>query len=277
MKYNIWKTARNVQNEFQKSLDYLVGLMNKIAHNAKGDTSKYVSDMENFQNSEAYERYLISIVKRMVTPIARSNFNTWRKAASKATKSKEIYNALINELQTGIGADVQTQIMENATLIRTLPLDTAQKVVEEVKVKTFEGLRASEIAKLISVKTNQHAGASARLIARTEVSKTTTALTKARSENLGLNWYVWRTSLDGDRVRKSHRVMEGVLVNWNDPPSPEELAGEKSVGKYHAGNIWNCRCYPEPLLEPEDVKWPHKVYYQGKIQTMAKQRFLEIF
>ena len=277
MKYRIWKTTRSVQNEFQKSLDYLVGLMNKVAHNANGNTDKYVADMKNFQQSEAYERYLISTVKRMVTPIARSNFNTWRKAARKATKSKEIYNALINELQTGIGADVQTQIMENATLIRTLPLDTAQKVVEEVKVKTFEGLRASEIAKLISVKTNQHAGASARLIARTEVSKTTTALTKARSENLGLNWYVWRTSLDGDRVRKSHRIMEGVLVNWNDPPSPEELAGEKSVGKYHAGNIWNCRCYPEPLLEPEDVKWPHKVYYQGKIQTMAKQKFLEIF
>lgn len=67
--------------------------------------------------------------------------------------------------------------------------------------------------------------------------------------------------------------MEGVLVNWNEPPSPEALAGEKSVGNYHAGNIWNCRCYPEPLIEIDDISWPHKVYTNGKIQTMGKMQF----
>lgn len=62
--------------------------------------------------------------------------------------------------------------------------------------------------------------------------------------------------MDGLRVRKSHRIMEGVLVNWNMPPSPERLAGEKDVGNYHAGNIWNCRCYPEPLISVDDIRWP---------------------
>lgn len=277
MKYRMWKTARSVQNEFQHSLDYIVSLLNKIAHNANGNSKKYLNDMLKFQQSEAYERYIQTIVKKMVVPIATSNFSIWKKAILAKGTSNIIYDALMQELKTGIGASVQTQIMENATLIRTLPLDVSKKVVEEVKIKSLEGLRASEIAKLISSKTSQYSRASARLIARTEVSKTTTALTKARSEHLGLNWYVWRTALDGNRVRKSHRLMEGVLVNWDDPPSPEELVGEKSEGKYHVGNIWNCRCYPEPLIEIDNVKWPHKVYYEGKIQIMAKRKFEELF
>lgn len=71
--------------------------------------------------------------------------------------------------------------------------------------------------------------------------------------------------------------MEGVIVNWNDPPSPEELAGEESVGHYHAGNIWNCRCYSEVLLDVDDVKWPHKVYSNGQIKNMSKKEFEKIY
>jgi uncharacterized protein with gpF-like domain len=67
--------------------------------------------------------------------------------------------------------------------------------------------------------------------------------------------------------------MEGVLVNWKNPPSPEELAGEPSVGKYHAGCIWNCRCYPEPIIDLDDVEWPSKVYHDGKIERMSRAKF----
>ena len=42
------------------------------------------------------------------------------------------------------------------------------------------------------------------------------------------------------------------------------------------GNIWNCRCYPEPLLEVDDVKWPHKVYIDGQIKMMNKNEFMEV-
>ena len=67
--------------------------------------------------------------------------------------------------------------------------------------------------------------------------------------------------------------MNDVLVSWNNPPSPELLVKEKDVGRYHAGNIWNCRCYSEPLIDIDDVKWPHKVYINGSIQKMSKARF----
>lgn len=273
MKKDDWKTTRLLQDSFLDTLSKLTGLFHYIAFSAGDDKEKYINDMRNFQNSEPFNSFVYSAVRRMVTPIAVQNMRTWRMAAKKATRNPYLYRLLMREINQGLKSDIEIQIEENANLIKTLPTDVAKKVTKDISDMALKGMRASEIAKVIREQTDKHSRASAKLIARTEVSKTTTALTKARCDNLDLHWYVWRTMEDGDRVRKSHRIMEGVLVNWNEPPSPEDLAGEKSVGNYHAGNIWNCRCYPEPLIEIDDISWPHKVYTNGKIQTMGKMQF----
>lgn len=273
MKKDDWKTTRIIQDSFLDTLGKLNELFNFIATSSGNDRDKYNEQMRNFQNSEPFNSFVYSAVRRMVTPLAIQNMKTWRKAAKKSTKNPYLYKLLMREINNGLKNDINIQIEENANLIKTLPTDVAKKVTKDIEEMALKGMRASEIAKVIREQTNKHSRASAKLIARTEVSKTTTALTKARCDNLDLHWYVWRTAEDGDRVRKSHRIMEGVLVNWNEPPSPEALAGEKSVGNYHAGNIWNCRCYPEPLIEIDDISWPHKVYTNGKIQTIGKMQF----
>lgn len=273
MKKEEWKTTRIIQDSFLDTLSKLNELFNFIATSSGNDRDKYNEQMRNFQNSEPFNSFVYSAVRRMVTPIAIQNMKTWRKAAKKSTKNPYLYKLLMREINNGLKNDINIQIEENANLIKTLPTDVAKKVTKDIEEMALKGMRASEIAKVIREQTDKHSRASAKLIARTEVSKTTTALTKARCDNLDLHWYIWRTAEDGDRVRKSHRIMEGVLVNWNEPPSPEALAGGKSVGNYHAGNIWNCRCYPEPLIEIDDISWPHKVYTNGKIQTMGKMQF----
>lgn len=273
MKKDDWKTTRLLQDSFLDTLNKLTDLFHYIAFSAGDDKEKYMNDMRNFQKSEPFNSFVYSAVRRMVTPIAVQNMRTWRMAARKATRNPSLYRMLMGEINQGLKSDIEIQIEENANLIKTLPTDVAKKVTKDISDMALKGMRATEIAKVIREQTDKHSRASAKLIARTEVSKTTTALTKARCDNLDLHWYVWRTMEDGDRVRKSHRIMEGVLVNWNEPPSPEALAGEKSVGNYHAGNIWNCRCYPEPLIEIDDISWPHKVYTNGKIQTMGKMQF----
>lgn len=276
MKKDDWKTTRLLQDSFFDTLSKLTDLFHYIAFSAGDDKEKYINDMRNFQNSEPFNSFVYSAVRRMVTPIAVQNMRTWRMAAKKATKNPGLYRMLMSEINQGLKSDIEIQIEENASLIKTLPTDVAKKVTKDISDMALKGMRASEIAKVIREQTDKHSRASAKLIARTEVSKTTTALTKARCDNLDLHWYVWRTMEDGDRVRKSHRIMEGVLVNWNEPPSPEALAGEKSVGNYHAGNIWNCRCYTEPLIEIDDISWPHKVYTNGKIQIMGKMQFKQM-
>lgn len=276
MKKDDWKTTRLIQDSFLDTLSKLTDLFHYIAFSAGDDKEKYINDMRNFQNSEPFNSFVYSAVRRMVTPIAVQNMRTWRMAAKKATRNPYLYRLLMREINQGLKSDIEIQIEENANLIKTLPTDVAKKVTKDISDMALKGMRASEIAKVIREQTDKYSRVSAKLIARTEVSKTTTALTKARCDNLDLHWYVWRTMEDGDRVRKSHRIMEGVLVNWNEPPSPEALAGEKSVGNYHAGNIWNCRCYPEPLIEIDDISWPHKVYTNGKIQIMGKMQFKQM-
>lgn len=276
MKKDDWKTTRLLQDSFLDTLSKLTDLFHYIAFSAGDDKEKYINDMRNFQNSEPFNSFVYSAVRRMVTPIAVQNMRTWRMAAKKATRNPYLYRLLMREINQGLKSDIEIQIEENANLIKTLPTDVAKKVTKDISDMALKGMRASEIAKVIREQTDKYSRASAKLIARTEVSKTTTALTKARCDNLDLHWYVWRTMEDGDRVRKSHRIMEGVLVNWNEPPSPEALAGEKSVGNYHAGNIWNCRCYSEPLIEIDDISWPHKVYTNGKIQIMGKMQFKQM-
>lgn len=276
MKYSIWNQTRRIENEYVKSLYTLCDMFRKIAESVGEDQELYRQRMNNFQNSYQYEKFITSAVKRMVTPLSSINEQTWRKAARKSTQSKFLYGLLIDDIKQNHEAMINDQIITNASLIRTLPNDVAEKVVKNIAEEAIKGKRARPIEKIIRQDTDKHSRASVRLIARTEVAKTQSAITKSRAQNLDMNWYVWRTALDGDRVRKSHRLMEGVIVNWNDPPSPEELAGEQSVGRYHAGNIWNCRCYSEVLLDVDDVKWPHKVYRNGQITKMNKTEFLKI-
>ena len=276
MKYSIWNQTRRIENEYVKSLYTLCDMFRKIAESVGEDQELYRQRMNNFQNSYQYEKFVTSAVKRMVTPLSSINEQTWRKAARKSTRSKFLYGLLIDDIKQNHEAMINDQIITNASLIRTLPNDVAEKVVKNIAEEAIKGKRARSIEKIIRQDTDKHSRASARLIARTEVAKTQSAITKSRAQNLDMNWYVWRTALDGNRVRKSHRLMEGVIVNWNDPPSPEELAGEQSVGRYHAGNIWNCRCYSEVLLDVDDVKWPHKVYRNGQITKMNKTEFMDI-
>ena len=276
MKFKVWKGQLRVEADYRKALDVLCDIFESIAKSSGSDQEKYRAKMLNFQNSQAFNKYIESTVRRMVTPISVANMRTWRLASKKSTKGKLIYDLLTKEVNVNNNYIFEDQIRENVGLIKTLPQDVANKVVRDIVDEAIKGKRDRTIETIIREQTSKHARASARLIARTEVSKTTTAITKARSEALDLKWYVWRTALDGDRVRKSHRNMEDVLVAWSNPPSPEKLVGEKDVGNYHAGNIWNCRCYPEPLIDIDDVKWPHKVYYQERIQRMTKTQFMEL-
>lgn len=276
MTYKDWKRIKTVEKEYLNTLLKLVKIFKKIANSSGNDQQKYIDSMNSFQNSMQYEKFINSAVKRMVLPLDVGNQRTWREAAKKATKGKFLYRLLMDELKQGTGQIIQKQVMENVLLIKTLPNDVAQKVVSDISENFLKGARAESTEKIIRDKTDQHARASARLIARTETAKTMSALTKARCEQLGLRWYIWRTALDGTRVRLSHRIMEGVLVNWNNPPAPEELVGEKSAGHYHAGNIWNCRCYSEPVLELEDIRFPARVYYNGQIVMMNKSEFEQI-
>lgn len=211
--------------------------------------------------------------RRMITGVLTGQARSWREAARESMKGRQIYLALQQELSGPVGHRVDQLIAQNAMLIRSLPSSVAKLVTERIARRGFSGERAasSELSLLRHV-----ARTRARLIARTETSKATTALTQARSEDLGLGWYEWKSSED-ERVRISHRKMDGVLVAWDDPPSPEHLVGQRSnLGHYQAGNAPNCRCYPAPVVNVDYLRWPHRVYTGGRILMMTRVQFLRV-
>ena len=115
-----------------------------------------------------------------------------------------------------------------------------------------------------------------RLIARTEISRAETDLTRARAERIGADWYQWATSED-QRVRKSHKNMDKVLVAWNDPPNPEVLVNEKSnAGHYNGGSTYNCRCLCLPIISLDEISWPARVYSAGSITRMTRAKFSKL-
>ena len=264
---DLWEPMRRIETNYFNSLrqvmSYLLSEIETVT-----DPFTLVRVLRHSINAPKMIRYADWAAENMVTNTFTANAATWRAAASEAGKGKPIYEALRSEMQGPVGGEVYAQIQRNAEIIKSLPLDIANRLTNYIEQESFKGRRASDIAQDIQIMLPGSSRAKAQLIARTECSKTSTALTRARAEDIGLAWYEWRTSEDS-RVRESHRKMDHVLIRWSDPPSPELLAGEKSQGKYGPGEIYNCRCYPAPVINFDRLTWPHKVYMNGAIQILS--------
>jgi uncharacterized protein with gpF-like domain len=222
---------------------------------------------------ELVDRMIERISAGMVTAVAKGNSASWREAARKSTQGGRIYELLRKDLQGEAGVQLREFVRQGAQLIKTLPQEVAQETASYVLEHKLQGDRAEVIAWNLRKKIPEMTAYKINRLARTQVSSNATALSRSRAQRLNLNWYEWDTSEDAI-VRPSHRIMDLVLVNWNDPPAPEPLIGVKStLGHYHAGNCPFCRCDANVLVDLDQVTWPHKVYTRGKIVWMKKLQF----
>jgi SPP1 gp7 family putative phage head morphogenesis protein len=242
-----------------------------------GDLS--TDQLLNLWTSTDFHNAARQLAEKMVGRVYNFNARSWREAAMRGTRSRTIYEVMQRELaQRGgwLGTAVGRLVAENARLIRSVPADIAREITAFAAEQQQRGLRAPDIAREIRRRAPYLTWNKIRLIARTEVSKAETALTQARSQDLGLDWYEWQTSED-QRVRVSHRNMNHVLVNWNDPPPPEALVGERStLGRYHAGGCPNCRCVALPMVSLAEIRFPTRVFYNGSLTRMTKAQFSRI-
>ncbi|WP_297428684.1 phage minor head protein [Clostridium sp.] len=272
---DLWQPKRRIELTYQRSLR---ALMRKLEKELKGknDLASILNTIKKFTKSKEFQEHAYAAARKMVTSVFTDVGKTWRTAARVNSKGREIYEVLKNEIDTTpIGISIREQVERNAKLITEVPRTVSEEITDYVTKRAFEGRRASDISEELQSKYPKMFKSKVDLIARTETSKASTALTKARCDNLGIKAYIWRTSEDS-RVRTSHDHMDDVIIFWDNPPSPEALVKEKNVGNYHAGNIYNCRCYAEPIIRLDFVKWPHKVYYNNKISYMTRKQFEQI-
>ncbi|KAA2237681.1 phage head morphogenesis protein [Salinarimonas soli] len=175
-----------------------------------------------------------AVGRSMVTEVAARNEQAWMRAAAQMSES------LRQEIRRApTGAVMREKLTEQVGLITSLPRDAAARAQKIALEARTSGIRAEAVGAKI-MRLGEVSEARANTIARTEVSRTATALTEARALHIGSEEYVWRTSKDTD-VRPSHRAMEGKVVRWDSPPVLDRMTG-------HAGSFPNCRCYPEAII-----------------------------
>lgn len=179
------------------------------------------------------------VAERTIVGISERNLKLWRSAG----------RTIRRQIATGFGDEqvriaVHAQIASNVKAIKSIVPTSRDRVARLVRKGLAEGRRANDIA--VELMTTQDISANkAMLIARTELSKASTEITRIRAVGFNSPGYIWRTSMDG-AVRGSHASMEGTFVPWNSPPTLDGMTG-------HAGEFPNCRCYPEVVMPAEEV------------------------
>jgi SPP1 gp7 family putative phage head morphogenesis protein len=272
---SFFEPKRRIEVEYQNALRRLVDRLLRSGL-PFGDSTALSGRLAELTAAGWFKEFAFAAASNMVTGLNVGQCRTWREAARESMQGPRLYAALQNEMHGPIGFRVASLVRNNAFLIRSLPSALASETTAYVAREQQKGRRSGDIADDLRQWFPDMARSRVKLIARTETSKASTALTEARSEELGLKHYVWTSSKD-QRVRPSHRFMAklgGVICSWNDPPSPEALIGIKSsLGAYSAGNCPNCRCFPSVLLRLSQVEWPHRVYEYGRIKIMTRVEF----
>ena len=213
-------------------------------------------------NSTQFQEYTTSLASRIVNKL----LGGYRR------QYPQLYRLISKERRATM---IQTQVLETASLIRSMPLNMAQEVSTQIANQHLKGVRATTLAAEILEKYPQLSKAKANLVARTEVARTNTMLLENDCHEVGIGWYIWRSTHDV-RTRSSHNHMDGVVCSWSDPPNPEKLAKtSKDYGSYHPGCIFNCRCFPSPLVTADQIPSNLKVHLHGTIVRMSKKEFIQ--
>lgn len=238
-----WTKVRKAEATFGRSLRQVAKQIGQIVRGVAPDgvvhdVTRLTATLEKY--AVMIEPWAEAVAARMFAEVDRRDYKAWRE------HSQEVGRALEHEIKsTPTGALMRKLHHEQVDLITSLPRKAGERVQKLTHEAIVSGERAKSISKEI-MRTEEVTKSRADLIARTEVAKTASMLTQARSDHLGLTHYIWRTSNDGN-VRDAHAKMEGKLIEWAKPPT---LSDGTTT---HAGQIYNCRCWPEPVLPAIDV------------------------
>lgn len=276
-----WKYKTSIEKRLAESLISLSKHISTLAETAK-DLPQFRSLISRLAKSPEWREVAWTEAAKMVQGVTAQNSKTWREAARKSRRARMINATLRQELSNNVA--FISLVRSNSKVILSLPSHVAEEVTKKASEGFIQGIRSDKLFKEIKAAAPGIAISKAQLIARTETAKAQAAVTQIRSEQLGIDWFIWRTSED-QRVRHSHKELDGVLVRFSDLPAPEVLfptrnkdgtISRSTLGHYGPGDCPNCRCYAEPVIDQEDIKFPRLVYSGGKIQKMTRKQWLAV-
>lgn len=228
--------ARRIENSFAAQLRKLAAQVGQLINGFDLTDPHGQADMAVTlaRYGQAIEPWARSLTGRVLAELESRERTTWR------ALSAQMGRALRQELDAApTGRAVREAQERQVGLIKSLPLEAAQRAQSLALEARISSARSSEVARMIA-ESGEVTAARANVIARTEISRAATELTRARAESIGSEGYTWRTSRNSS-VRPSHRAMEGKFVRWDNPPELDGMTG-------HAGCLPNCRCIPIPII-----------------------------
>lgn len=242
------RNPKSVEVKYRKQLQ---GLVKRLKEDVKEQIIPLLKRLEPEYVNDAYARTLEEAFQRLrksyedIDRNARIVANSMTEDVNSVNKQR-FYNAM----ESAVGIDLRNVLQgedlddilfavnrENVALIKTIPEEYFKKIETVVFNGVTQGRQATSMIQKIQeigkVTENR-----ARVIARDQTSKLNSALNQQRSQNLGVEEYIWRTAGD-ERVRPSHASKNGKRFRWDDPP--------KDTG--HPGQDIQCRCVAQPIIK----------------------------
>lgn len=164
---------------------------------------------------------------------------------------------LAAEVQRSMGIDIahllaangailstaKAAINENALLVKSLIDQYFDRITKTVGEGWNNGTAWKDVLERIKsdgiITENR-----AKLIAEDQSWKMNASFNRDRQTQIGIESYLWITRRD-DRVRPSHRVLDGKEFRWDSPPIVDGEA-------VHPGQAIRCRCFAQPIIDTGD-------------------------
>lgn len=157
-------------------------------------------------------------------------------------------------------------LQANVQLIKSIPQQYMDKVEQVILHGVQAGQSTQQIAAEIA-KIGQSTEQRAKLIATDQIAKINSRFSQIRQQNLGITHYIWSTSRD-ERVRHEHRLRDGQLFAWDNPPSDG-----------HPGIAIRCRCVALPYMDhlfDENAKTPQQIMAQTYTEVIDNEKDFSI-
>jgi SPP1 gp7 family putative phage head morphogenesis protein len=137
------------------------------------------------------------------------------------------------EFDMNVSNDIQDFVSENVALITNIGNQTTQRMQTLVVDALKNGTTPNKLKKQIMQVDRVFGKNRARLIARDQMGKLQSQITRGRAERAGVEKYEWMTAGD-HRVRSKHKALDGEERTWKQEPTP--------------GSEIQCRCVAIPLI-----------------------------
>lgn len=236
------KVERSYDRQLRKIARYIGDVVSGLYDPTKPfDTARIIDVLTAYAGT--LHDWAVSVASRM---LAEVDFRTSDKKAW-MDMSRRVGQGIRDEIDnTPVGAIMRQRLDEQTKLIKSLPTEAAERV-RQITLQGISGSKRADVVAKEIMASGQVSKSRAMLIARTEVSRTATELTRTRAEAIGSTEFIWRTVGDSD-VRHDHRVLNGKTFRWDSPPVADQRTGIRAL----PGAIWNCRCIPEVIVPDFD-------------------------